>query len=850
VSDSPDFFISYNSQDDRWAQWIAWELEEAGYSVVVQAWDFAPGSNFVLEMQKAAVSATRTIAVLSPDFVRSAFAQPEWAAAFAKDPTGNERRLVPVRVAPVEVTGLLAQIVHVDLVGTSESDAKARLLSAAHRAQGDPAESRHKPVERPGFPGRATLPAPFPNELPDVWQVPRASRGFHGRNELLARITTTLTREPVVILTGLGGSGKSRLALKYIHDLRASYDVVYWVRAEDGATMLNDLGRLALQLDLTDSSSPDLATVLLLVQRWLDTHTRWCLVFDNAADPASIFSALPSMAAGGNVLVTSRHHTGWSGIGMEIPVPTWSRPEGRSFLLNRLGEQDENAAEQVSAALGDLPLALEQAAAYSEARSLGIRDYLERLKVEAPILFERGKPIDYEHTVATTWRLAFEQLEQDEPTAALLFVCAYLSADEIPRWLFRGPAFREASNANAPGAPDDAIANAQRFSLIEVEGSTLRMHRLVQAIVRNRREVVGGRRWAAVSVRVVKESFRPAQDVAAEWDQSSALLPHALAALDHATRTDAESTHAVELMYRVAVYLLLLHDASAAERLLDQVLVLLRQFPASPELEGDVLLRLGDAQQLLGRHREALISTHAAYVLVQQKMPRSSIAAKVLAWLGFARCEMGDFSTGIADQERALRMARTRADHERIIVIAINLAQCLVEDERWERALEVADLALEITREALSTESVRFAVTMMYRATALSGLGNTEAATDQAEESLAIAQASYPDSDPRLGNFFIGMGDLLARLPGRELEGERYLALAVKTMTDLYGPDHPRSAIPSARLGAALARRGAPESFEMLRRALGVLTSVYPAQHPIVRRARAALLAAEEQAGP
>jgi TIR domain len=81
-----DFFISYTKADQPWAEWIAWKLEEAGYSTVIQAWDFRPGGNFVLEMQKAASGTENTIVVLSPAYLQSEFTQPEWAAAFAQDP--------------------------------------------------------------------------------------------------------------------------------------------------------------------------------------------------------------------------------------------------------------------------------------------------------------------------------------------------------------------------------------------------------------------------------------------------------------------------------------------------------------------------------------------------------------------------------------------------------------------------------------------------------------------------------------------------------------------------------------------------------------------------------------------
>ena len=125
-----DFFISFNSADRDWAEWIASELEAAGYTTYFQHWDFAPGSNFVLEMQKAASQSDRTIAVLSPAYLSALFTQPEWAAALVQDPTGSKRTLVPVRVQECRPDGILALIVHSDLVGLDEEAARARLVAA------------------------------------------------------------------------------------------------------------------------------------------------------------------------------------------------------------------------------------------------------------------------------------------------------------------------------------------------------------------------------------------------------------------------------------------------------------------------------------------------------------------------------------------------------------------------------------------------------------------------------------------------------------------------------------------------------------------------------------------------
>jgi hypothetical protein len=159
-----DFFISYNKADERWATWIAWTLEQTGSNVVIQAWDFRPGSNFVLEMQKAASEAKRTIAVLSPNYIKSSFTQPEWAAAFAKDPQGKTKTLVPVVVEKCDVEGILGPIVHINITGLSEELAREKLLAGLE-------PGRSKPIVSPSFPGSVHSNAdhPITEESSLVW---------------------------------------------------------------------------------------------------------------------------------------------------------------------------------------------------------------------------------------------------------------------------------------------------------------------------------------------------------------------------------------------------------------------------------------------------------------------------------------------------------------------------------------------------------------------------------------------------------------------------------------------------------------------------------------------------------
>ncbi|MDI5982535.1 toll/interleukin-1 receptor domain-containing protein [Amycolatopsis magusensis] len=144
-----DFFISYNSTDSSWAEWIAWTLEQAGYTTLIQQWDFRPGSNFAIEMQHALERAERVIAVLSEDYLAADFTQPEWAAAFAVDPVGLQRTLIPIMVRSCQPPALLNAIIHIKLYGMDEELASKKLLNGVFH-------KRAKPTDKPSFPGASS----------------------------------------------------------------------------------------------------------------------------------------------------------------------------------------------------------------------------------------------------------------------------------------------------------------------------------------------------------------------------------------------------------------------------------------------------------------------------------------------------------------------------------------------------------------------------------------------------------------------------------------------------------------------------------------------------------------------
>ncbi len=163
VGNKKDFFISYNSQDKAWAEWIAWEIEQMGHTTIIQAWDFNAGGNFVNAMQEAAKNTERTIAVLSQNYLDAQFTHPEWHAAFRQDPKGEKGLLIPVRIGECDLDGLLSQIVYIDLVGVDENQAGQVLRDQLTTIV---TGERRKPKAKPGFPGAASTAPAQENDRP------------------------------------------------------------------------------------------------------------------------------------------------------------------------------------------------------------------------------------------------------------------------------------------------------------------------------------------------------------------------------------------------------------------------------------------------------------------------------------------------------------------------------------------------------------------------------------------------------------------------------------------------------------------------------------------------------------
>lgn len=651
-----DFFVSYTGSDRPWAEWISHVLEEDDYTVTVQAWDFQAGGNFVLDMDRAARNSERTIAVLSRAYCEAAFTQPEWAEAFRADPGGRDGLLIPVRVEDFEPEGLFGSINYVDLVGLPEAKGREALLGAlGARVRGE----RRKPRARPRFPGAADTQPHFPGALPSSWNLPLRLRNFSGRDDLLASMGSAVSDSRTCVLFGLGGVGKSRVALEFGYRHLAEYDIVWRVRAHDDATARADLAELATALGLPDRGESR-AERLEGLRGLLAGRDRWLLIFDDAVDARDLLPLLPA-GSSGHILVTSRRGTGWASLGKPLEVGPFREAEAVSYLQDHLGEDNEEDLRAICAMLGNLPLAVEQAAGYMETTGIDPSRYMARLGERDPEPFRQPRPLDYEHTVSTTWQLAMEEIGKNEDADRLLSMLAYLGPDLIPRGLFDGSdAGSPVSPPFSPVALDGLLQELRRFSLITVAGGRISIHPLVQRVVRESHSPeVRVEKAKAVGRLLIAAWPADSGRMPSSWQSCGALAPH-VQAFSAVLRDLGQGALAGGLLADVGLYLRRRGDLSTAAGVYEQALAALND-------EGGYRLikALGDygmTLSYLDRDEEAVGAQKRALELLEGVDLSAEEEGPVYQTAGMSFCEAGHHEAARELMEKGLRRISEASD--------------------------------------------------------------------------------------------------------------------------------------------------------------------------------------------
>ncbi|MBU0519397.1 TIR domain-containing protein [bacterium] len=556
-----DFFISHSGRDVMWAEWIAWQLQDGGYTVVLDKWHFEVGSNIPLEMQDAMQTCKRKIVVLSENYLGGTYTHPEWAAVFWADPQGKARKMVPIRIDDCKPDGLLAPLLQIDIRGLDAEHARAKILEELKRGV---------PDSEPIFPTGMQTAEPigtkrYPGKLPEIWNISSLRNpNFTGRSELLDQLREYLVKDRTTALTalsGLGGIGKTQVALEYTYRYAGEYDVIWWVKAETEASRTADIEAFARELKLPEVGQTS-DVVREAVRKWLrNAKEKWLLIFDNAPNPESLKDFLPN---GGHVLITSRYQA-WGGTAESLEVEKMDKDEAREFLLKRTKQKDETVADAIAEELGYLPLALEQAGAYIERTGKSLQNYLELYRSKRTELFKSGfaSPTqDYKETITTTWTLSIaEATRKCRAAEDFLSLCAYFAPDDIPLDVIaEGVEFLPdelAACAKDEVKFDEAITALMDYSLVTRNENGLSIHRLVQEVARDRLTEENQKIWIVAAMKIVSTAFPDLNSIEFTWSVFDRLLIHGFLIISHCQDNQVFSIDAQSMYDSCRLYLAL-----------------------------------------------------------------------------------------------------------------------------------------------------------------------------------------------------------------------------------------------------------------------------------------------------
>jgi serine/threonine protein kinase/tetratricopeptide (TPR) repeat protein len=428
-------------------------------------------------------------------------------------------------------------------------------------------------IERP----RPVVATP-PTQLPMIWNLPhRRNMFFTGRQQVLDELHEAFCSGKVATQTqavsGLGGIGKTQVAIEYAYRYHNDYQAIFWVRGDTREKMLVDIAALATVLNLKEQHEKEQQYVVEAVKSWLRKNTRWLLIVDNIEDLKLVRTLLPATAPGHILLTTRAQTTG--NIAQRIDLEKMTLEESALFLLRRtkIVEQDAvlqdaatedcQQAKALAEVLDGLPLALDQAGAYIEEAGCNLDNYLYRYQAgQMKLLGMRGGfAFDHPASVTSTFSSLFEKIEKISPTAMELFrFCSFLHPDDIPEELIingapeLGPTLQ--CVATDPLSLDETIVTLRRFSLVSRNAGTnmLSMHGLVQTVLQNRMHEQTRRMWVERTVRAVNQALPNVGDFPM-WQRCQLYMPHVQKCVDLIEEWKLVSPEAVRLLEQLGMYL-------------------------------------------------------------------------------------------------------------------------------------------------------------------------------------------------------------------------------------------------------------------------------------------------------
>ena len=766
MPDSPpyDFFVSYTGADICWAEWIASTLEAHNRSTTLAAWDFRAGGDFVTLMSQALAGSKSMLALFTPRYLNSRWTELERNAALVKD------KLIPILLEPCDIPDIFSSKIYIDLTGKSEEEARNALLQGVREVAVDRAAPRP-------FPATSAV-GRFPGVLPATWNMGPRNPRFTGRDAMLAQVHSAFTSgrraARIQAIAGLGGCGKTNLAVEYAYRYARDYSKVWWMSSGEPTSLAIQYGSLGKEL------SPEQGGIDG-VRNWLAHNRDWLLIFDDAPRPEELERYLPGSETG-RILITSRYPN-WRAIAEVTALEGFSREESVAMILEQSGRDEPEAAAALAERLGDFPLALQQVASFVVKEGVTLQDYVGYL--------EHYPLSNVLEGLAATWQISLDKLFTERPESLrILNLMAFLGAENIPRDLLL-PAGADALALNR------WIEGLLRYSLVQSREGLVGVHRLVQEITRDRLPAAEKKTLVeAVVARCADANFDSQNPMS--WPKYAKVFPHALAAARHAEELGVGLTQLVPIYRSASLYAEACSQFEGAEQFVGRALLAeqkIRSDPATPQQIG-------------------LVAALAARL--------SQIALK-----------RGDAEQAVKHAESAMRLGEKAWDSEDLNMagLADVMAMALQERGEWDRALTYALRSFDLYKEKCGMNSIETARAANNLGTISFHRKDFEGARKFFQEAASIAMKNQWSS-PEAVTFCRNLGSIL-RVQGEFVEALIFLQSALDYTEKLYGPNDAHVATSLNEVGLTQADQKAFQpaicSFE---RALAIAMARLGPEHP------------------
>jgi tetratricopeptide (TPR) repeat protein/transcriptional regulator with XRE-family HTH domain len=704
------------------------------------------------------------------------------------------------------------------------------------------------------------------------WHVPlRRNPFFTGREEILETLHTHLSTDHGVALTqtyalhGLGGVGKTQLALEYVYRHALEYSTVFWIEAETEETVISSLLRLAEALQLPERKEGDQQRVVAAVQRWLSSHSGWLLIWDNLEDLDLLSRLMPTPPRQGAILLTTRCQAlGTLAWGMD--VAPMAQEEGVLFILRRakrlspeaIEEQVQHLATRRSdeyttaralvTLMGGLPLALDQAGAYIEETGCSLAAYLQCYQQQCLHLLDRRGMVHGDHplSVAATFELACQRVAQRNPAALeLLRCCACLYPDAIPEDLLLGgtdhlgpvlgPIVADVSRF------DEALAMLRTFSLVQrqPETHTLSLHRLVQVIVQG---ALSEQERVTLQLRLVHllnaafpETKATTYFQIETWKLREQLLPHVLTCLA-AIPEPFQDQEVAGVLLKAAGYLKERGQWAQAERLGQRAVFLFEHLlgPEHPQV-GSSLYFLAMLYHVQGKYEQAERLLQRALRIQEQAWgPDHPEVADLLSSIASIYHRQGRYGQGEALCQRALRIQEQALGetHPDLVYSLSVLGILYTDQENYKQAASMIQRVLQIYEQTLGPDHPDLSCSLNNLGLVYINQGKYELAEPLCRRAVILAEHGWGAEHPNVATLLETLATLYREM-GQDEQAKPLYQRALQITEQARGPDHPFVAFFLHGLALISQKQGEDDEAESLyQRALSLSEQQLGQNHP------------------